>query len=118
KNLINQCLDGDPLKRTTADELFNIVYNRWSEIYKNDTEFYKQCNEAEKFNNSMTSTSVNISSPSYTMHPQAIYTSRLLDYKNLPEPQNSKEINEQFYNSFGNDFWNLVNLHFFYSTSI
>ncbi|CAJ0890452.1 10226_t:CDS:2 [Entrophospora sp. SA101] len=26
-----------------------------------------------------------------------IYTSRLLDTKNLPEPQNSKEINEQFY---------------------
>ncbi|CAG8673755.1 13209_t:CDS:2 [Ambispora gerdemannii] len=31
-------------------------------------------------------------------HPQAIYTSRLLDFKNLPQPQNSKEINEQFYN--------------------
>jgi hypothetical protein len=30
-------------------------------------------------------------------HPQAIYTSRLLDFKNLPEPQNSQEINEQFY---------------------
>jgi hypothetical protein len=30
-------------------------------------------------------------------HPQAIYTSRLLDFKNLPEPQNSKKINEQFW---------------------
>ena len=25
---------------------------------------------------------------SYTTHPQAIYTSRLLDFKNLPEPKN------------------------------
>jgi len=35
---------------------------------------------------------------SYKTHSQAIYTSRLLDFKNLPEPRNSKEINEQFYN--------------------
>ena len=44
-----------------------------------------------------------IVSTSYTTHPQAIYTSRLLDYKNLPEPQNSKEINIQFYS--GNYFF-------------
>ncbi|CAB5350218.1 unnamed protein product [Rhizophagus irregularis] len=25
---------------------------------------------------------------SYTTHPQAVYTSRLLDFKNLPEPKN------------------------------
>ena len=35
--------------------------------------------------------------PAYKLHPSAIYTSRLLDFKNLPEPQNSKEINEKFY---------------------
>src|SRR5436853_4787680 len=67
---------------------------------KKDTEFYKQYKETEELNKSITSelnTSLNISSPSYTTHPQAIYTSRLLDYKNLPEPQNSKEINNQFY---------------------
>ncbi len=34
----------------------------------------------------------------YQTHPQNIYTtSCLLDFKNLPELQNSKEINEQFY---------------------
>jgi len=42
---------------------------------------------------------------SFQIHPQAVYTSRLLDFKNLPEPQNSKEINEKFYsNSLVFDF--------------
>ncbi|RHZ36991.1 Cdc15p [endosymbiont GvMRE of Glomus versiforme] len=37
----------------------------------------------------------------YKLHPQAFYTSRLLDFKNLPEPRNSKEVNDLFYNSLG-----------------
>jgi len=32
----------------------------------------------------------------FECHPQAIYTSRLLDFKDLPNPQNSQEINNQF----------------------
>ena len=103
QNLIDQCLDADPLNRPSADKLTSIIENWRNEVYdddEDDTEFCKQCEEAEEFNQSITSklnTSLNISSPSYTTHPQAIYTSRLFDYKNIPEPQNSKEINVQFY---------------------
>ena len=105
ENLIDQCLDADPLKRPTADELLDIIKNWLKEINnknKDDeniefSEFYKQYKEAEEFNQSITSKSKMVSSSSYTTHSQAIYTSRLLDYKNLPEPQNSKEINIQFY---------------------
>ena len=118
QNLIDQCLDADPLKRPTVYELFDIVKQFHMNYNNSNTEFGKQYKEAEEFSQSITSNSNVVSPSSYTTHPQAIYTSRLLDYKNLPEPQNSKEINDQFYNSFGNDFWNLVNLHFFYSTSI
>ncbi|CAH1765454.1 4440_t:CDS:2 [Entrophospora sp. SA101] len=39
----------------------------------------------------------NIVPLSYQVHPSAIYTSRLLNFKNLPQPQNSRLINEQFY---------------------
>src|SRR4051794_40361659 len=128
ENLIDQCLDADPLNRPTAKEMFNIIDNWWSEVRnERDTEFYKQYKEAEEFNESITSklsTSLNISLPSYTSHPQAIYTSRLLDYKNLPEPQNSKEINNQFYNSSaiakysGNYFFEITLFYLQYSIFI
>jgi hypothetical protein len=36
------------------------------------------------------------SSLSYEIHPQASRTSKSLGYKDLPEPKNSKEINEHF----------------------
>ena len=99
ENLIDQCLDADPLKRPTADQLYSIVCEFRGNRSNSNTEFGKQYKEAEEFNKSVTSksnTPLNISSPSYTTHPQAIYTSRLLDFKNLPEPQNSKDINIQF----------------------
>ena len=115
QKLIDQCLDADPLKRPTADHLVNIIDEFNNNYYKENTEFYKQRKEAEEFNKSVTSkpnTPLNISSPSYTTHSQAIYTSRLLDYKNLPEPQNSKEINVQFYSKYlGNYF---LKLHFLF----
>ena len=111
ENLIYQCLDADPLKQPTAGEL-HVSFDNWWEN-KNDTEFYKQYKEAEEeFNKSITSKSnIDIvSSSSYTTHPQAIYTSRLLDCKNLPEPQNSKEINIQFYTEFPGNY--LLKLRF------
>ena len=105
ENLIDQCLVADPLKRPTANRLVSIIKQFRNNCYDSNTEFGKQRKEAEEFNNSMTSTSLNISSPSYTTHPQAIYTSRLLDYKNLPESQNSKEINVQFYSKYSGNYF-------------
>ena len=96
---------------------FDIISDWEKEVHDNkNTKFNKQY-KAEDFNQSITSKSNVISSSSYMTHPQAIYTSRLLDYKNLPEPQNSKEINIQFYTKYsGNYFLKLRYILFIYLT--
>jgi hypothetical protein len=53
---------------------------------------YEQIKEADEINKKsssiirLTSTT---STLSYVTHPQAVYTSRLLNFKNLPEPKNA-----------------------------
>jgi serine/threonine protein kinase len=102
EKLIDQCLDADLLTRPTADELYGTL-NKWISNFTNkDAEFSKQYKEVKEFNktkSSKSNNSPNTSSPSYTINSQAIYHSRPLEYKNLPSPQNSKEINTQGYNS-------------------
>src|SRR5436190_20395233 len=61
ENLIDQCLDADPLKRPTANRLVSIIKQFRNNCYDSNTEFGKQRKEAEEFNKSITS-------PSYTMH--------------------------------------------------
>ncbi|MCE8163182.1 MAG: serine/threonine-protein kinase [Candidatus Moeniiplasma glomeromycotorum] len=92
KDLISQCWNVDPLQRPTVINL-NKLLNSWWSCDKN-SEFYKQREEAER--ESLTLVYKKFSK-TYQTHPQAIYTSRLMNFKNLPKPQNSKEINEIFY---------------------
>src|SRR2546421_11288882 len=64
---------------------------------KEDTEFYQQyleVGEVRQFNQESTLT---FNNSNYQSHPRAIYTSRLLEFENLPEPQNSQKVNEIFY---------------------
>src|SRR5436190_5166823 len=75
ENLINQCLDADPLNRPTANEISNN-FEQWRDeiVYNKNTEFCKQFNEAGEFNKykpSESNTSLNISLHPYTTHPQA-----------------------------------------------
>ena len=60
--------------------------------YKENSLINQQIREADEINKNLpplTIPSTNILS--YATHPQAIYTSRLLDFKNLPEPKNADE---------------------------
>ncbi|UZO13075.1 uncharacterized protein OCT59_004581 [Rhizophagus irregularis] len=99
-DVINQCWDANPLKRPNADELPKLFYNLFYEIYSNrvDSVIYKQVEEADEINKKSFSTvqsSLSFTSTlSYTTHPQAVYTSRLLDFKNLPEPKNADKNND------------------------
>ncbi|CAB4434862.1 unnamed protein product [Rhizophagus irregularis] len=67
---INQCWDADPLKRPKADELHESILNILSSIRGKDTIIIYWCTFV--YNTS-----------------QAVYTSRLLDFNNLPEPKNA-----------------------------
>ncbi|RHZ35747.1 protein kinase [endosymbiont GvMRE of Glomus versiforme] len=99
ESLIRQCWDADPSKRPTANKLFKII-NIWlNEIKsKKDTEFYRQYQDVEE----LTSRPNRVLD--YQTDSQAIYTSRLLDTDNLPEPQNSQEINKQFYELYTSQY--------------
>ena len=55
----------------------------------------KQIKEADEINKQLTASITPSSSTSilsYTTHFQAVYTSKLLDFKNLPEPKNNDYI--------------------------
>ena len=89
-NLIDQCLDADLLKRPTSDELFDIINEFRNNYYYSNTEFAKQYKEAEEFNKSITSTSLNVSLPSYTMHPQAFILDFIFSYMRNSNIKNVK----------------------------
>ncbi|RHZ88762.1 hypothetical protein Glove_21g55 [Diversispora epigaea] len=57
--------------------------------FKNNNEITIQIDNAEKFSKHLTNTTT-INPYNYQTHPQAIYTSRLLNYSGLPNPKNDE----------------------------
>ncbi|PKK68380.1 hypothetical protein RhiirC2_541662 [Rhizophagus irregularis] len=97
-HLIKRCLDADPLKRPTAEEIKKNSNQWFKESFNSQdpnkyyvvsfTNIREQIEEAEVINNKLSTSSL---SSSYETHSEAIYTSRLLDFDNLPEPKNSDD---------------------------
>ena len=95
-HLIKRCLDANPLNRPTAKELCDILLP-WCNYFYNQIELKKQIKEVEEINNLSTNSAIPLTSLalSYETHSEAIYTSRLLDFNNLPEPKNSDDYYKQ-----------------------
>ncbi|POG67718.1 hypothetical protein GLOIN_2v1644661, partial [Rhizophagus irregularis DAOM 181602=DAOM 197198] len=94
-NLIKRCLDANPLNRPTANEVKKVL-GQWQKEslkleYKQDTELQKEIREAEEINNNLPTSSIPLTNLSYETHSEAVYTSRLLNFNNLPELKNSDD---------------------------
>jgi serine/threonine protein kinase len=99
--LIMKCWDAKPENRPTSKELFQILKKWNSECGDDgygsidyDSEICAQVEEYEENReNKLENRSDNEDKPkNIQTHPQAIYTSRLLNFKNLPEPVNSSDL--------------------------
>ncbi|UZO01318.1 uncharacterized protein OCT59_012419 [Rhizophagus irregularis] len=98
------CLDANPVNRPTAKEIEEITKIWWHEP---TAELQKQIKEAEKINKNISIISIIPSASlriSYKTHSDAIYTSRLLNFNNLPEQKNSDDYYEQNDNIISNEF--------------
>ena len=102
-DIIQQCWDAEPSKRPKAEELYDLFADlhykneKNSGNYNENSTINKQIKEVDEINkNSPPLTAIKSSTGalSYTTHPQAFYTSKLLDFKNLPEPKNVNDDNE------------------------
>ena len=92
-DLIRRCWDAKPENRPTAKDLAQIL-GRWNKEKRNEGyNIYSQIRECEKIReNKLKNKSNEDKSKDFQTHPQAIYSSRLLNFKNLPEPVNSSEL--------------------------
>ncbi|GES77242.1 kinase-like domain-containing protein [Rhizophagus clarus] len=99
--LIKRCLDANSLNRPKAVEIKNLLsqwlreLNKLQDVSEVDkyTEIQKQVKEANIANNEnitiyTLSTDLRIT---YKTHSEAVYTSRSLDFYNLPEPKNTDD---------------------------
>ncbi|GBC39296.2 kinase-like domain-containing protein [Rhizophagus irregularis DAOM 181602=DAOM 197198] len=102
----------DPLKRPNARELYTLFYSLWYDCKKRDSVIYRQVEETDDNNKKLLSSMVQspLSTTSnllYTTHSQAVYTSKLLDFKNLPEPKNADNDDLEYSDSLKMDFTKL-----------
>ncbi|RHZ55279.1 hypothetical protein Glove_417g65 [Diversispora epigaea] len=113
--VIMRCWDARITHRPTFNELKKELNKYWDGYYENNfdnnNEITIQIKEAEEFFKNQTTTDTTTKTPiNYKTHPQAIYTSRLLNFSSLPKPKNDEnfekkleELTESFYQITSSD---------------
>ncbi|RHZ57698.1 hypothetical protein Glove_384g18 [Diversispora epigaea] len=97
--IIMRCWDARVTHRPTFKELTNEL-NEYRIDYNNkDSKIVIQIKKAEEFSanqeSTNTTTTTTTTSLNYQTHPQAIYTSRLLNFSNLPKPKNEENFERE-----------------------
>ncbi|GES87634.1 kinase-like domain-containing protein [Rhizophagus clarus] len=110
-SLIKKCLDANPLNRPKAEEIRKIL-DHWVNQSEVESEIANQIKEAEEINYNLSTGLIpsNYLLPSanlglsYKTHSEAIYTSRLFNFNNLPEQKNSDDYYQQYDNIISREF--------------
>jgi methylthioribose-1-phosphate isomerase len=98
EDLIKKCWDAKAENRPTAKELcqllrkWNSIFDSSDDEYSINREIYSQVKESDKIRRDKLKNNPNKNknkSKNIQKHPKALYTSKLLNFKNLPEPVNS-----------------------------
>ena len=101
--MIMRCWDARVTHRPTFKELEDELRKYWNdyddylEERKNKgSEIVIQIQKTEEFSANQESTNSTTTTPlNYRTHPQAIYTSRLLNYSKLPKPKNEENFERE-----------------------
>jgi serine/threonine protein kinase len=94
-NLIIKCWDAEINNRPTTKELYQIL-ETWGRERNRRTIIWSQIEECDKIGKKNFERRLN---KKIQTHSQAIYTSRLLNFKSLPKPVNSSNLSSLQFNS-------------------
>ena len=83
-----KCMDANPDKRPTAKEIYEIIDLWFHSLYESGDKYESIKKEFEK----MDEIKFDPSTITTVIHPNAVYTSRLLNFTNLPQPVNSNKV--------------------------
>ncbi|CAB4414743.1 unnamed protein product [Rhizophagus irregularis] len=91
-DLIIKCWDAEIKNRPITKELYQLL-TKWDDDDSQNSEIYFQIKECDNIRKEKFKIRSNEDkSKNFKTHPQAIYTSRLLNFKNLPKPVNSSDV--------------------------
>ncbi|RHZ75485.1 hypothetical protein Glove_213g77 [Diversispora epigaea] len=101
-----RCWDARVTHRPTFKELYDELVQYWDyydddlrEGKNKDSEIEIQIKKAEEWSANQESTNTKTTTTTtplnYQTHPQAIYTSRLLNYSKLPKPKNEENFERE-----------------------
>ncbi|RHZ55122.1 hypothetical protein Glove_420g80 [Diversispora epigaea] len=97
--IIMRCWDARITHRPTFDELWRELEKYWEDYRENDNnnnEITIQIKEAEEFSKNQTTDTTTTIPTNYKTNPRAIYTSRILNFSNLPRPKNDENFEREF----------------------